>query len=411
MASFVEGYRIVRKIGGNIAFLLALGLYCLTKCISRSELASIGVIPTLLPILTNIAIVALCCKIILLTAYRPIEVVIIIAIILVALQTCYMSGDDSFFIFSLFILSAKGVNARMMGIIALCVLGFCLALVIVLCLAGVLENNVELGVNQLLGGMEVARQRLGFAHENIIGQITLTLFLCYLFLRYKKFGVVDVLIWFAVGVVLFFVISTKTAAVIIVFGVVLVLVSKALGLKRSLILCVVLGCLSALAGICLGFIYDPDNNLLRSINTLLAGRLSYAHAFLSEYPVLPFGQELELISNSQAMRLGVSPRVLDNAYIKLLLGYGISSLIIALFAYGFSFRQAIKKCSVALAIAIVLVLLDGSCEAWFFGLVGIVALSMAFGEQVDPKDKRLPNGDQANSKDEMLSDKSIGEQP
>ncbi len=183
------------------------------------------------------------------------------AVILTALLSFLLSGSNRFFILALFILAVKGINVRMICIAVLCVVGFCLVAVIVLSLIGVIENKSIAGVDHVLG-MDVARRRFGFGHQNNIGGYSLVVFLCYLYLRYKKFGVVDVVGCVAGIILLYFVVSTKTTAFIIAIGVVLVLVSKTIGWRRTFIVCLIIGCSGVFAGLYFAWAYDPNNGFV-----------------------------------------------------------------------------------------------------------------------------------------------------
>ncbi len=384
--SFFAYYKKMRPTWANAAFFAALVIYSLARCISLSRLRDFDGVSVFVHVLVTIAVVILLCKITLLTVHKPAKVMVFAAVILTALLSCLMAGLNiltdisTLFILALFLVAAKDINVRMICLIVIYVVGFCMATIIVLSLVGVLENETLAGVDRVLG-IDIARRRFGFGHQNSIGQLSLVIFLCYLYLRYKKFGVLDVAGCLVGVILLYFVVSTKTVAFIIAIGVVLVLVSKVIGWKRTLILCVVLGCLSVFAGLYLAWIYDPNNGFLKSLDSLLSGRLSYAHSFVSEYPVLPFGQELELISTNQARDLNVEPRVLDNAYINLLLQYGFVSLVLVMAAYGLAFVQAVRKRSVALLIMLALMLMVGNSETWLSGFDGMVLLCIAFGAQ------------------------------
>ncbi len=383
-AALFTRYKEMHSTWASVAFFVALVIFCFSRCINSSKFSDIDGVSAFLQVLVNIAIVILLCKIVLLTVYEPFEVMVFSAVILTALLSFLLSGSNAFLILSLFIVAVKGINARTICIIVLCVVGFCLVAVIFLSLIGVLENETVAGVDRLFG-MDVARRRLGFDHQNNIGGYSLVIFLCYLYLRYKKFGAVDVVCCLAGIILLYFVVSTKTTAFIIAIGIALVLVSKVLGWRRTLIVCSIIACISVFAGIYFAWAYDPNNGFLESIDHLLSGRLSYAHDFLIEYPVLPFGQGF--ITTNEAEELNVAPRILDNAYIHLLLRYGLVALVITLTAYGLAFVQVARKRNAAIVILLALMLLYGNSETWFFGIDGVVMLCIAFGVQPGSKHK------------------------
>jgi hypothetical protein len=79
----------------------------------------------------------------------------------------------------------------------------------------------------------------------------------------------------------------------------------------------------------LSLFYSRRNPFLDVINTLLTNRLNWSKKFLLEYGLTPFGTKIETISSRLADEINsTQAKILDMAYIRIGINYGIVVLVI-----------------------------------------------------------------------------------
>ena len=79
--------------------------------------------------------------------------------------------------------------------------------------------------------------------------------------------------------------------------------------------------------------YIPTNPFYKNLDSLLSGRIRMANRFLNNYDIHFLGNKLELVSTYVASVTGKQALILDNAYIKLILQYGINVFVLFMFSY------------------------------------------------------------------------------
>lgn len=221
-------------------------------------------------------------------------------------------------------------------------------------------------------GERIFRYAFGFSHVNALGSLAVLEFLLFLVLRWECFKLSDYAVWVIVALFLYYVVKTRTAPLILIAGCSFVLL---LGKRASKYL--VQGILSAIfiiSGIILVAAYSDHSLFLNAVNKVLSGRLSYASYFLLEYGVTPIGQSIDFVSTVEAVKSGRAARVLDDAYIRLLVNYGVISLLSVIGIYVQGFLKTIKLDLFGVALAITLIALIAMSEIWAFSFVGSIVM-------------------------------------
>lgn len=234
-----------------------------------------------------------------------------------------------------YIISAKNVETKSVAktIYAVCGVG---TIVIVLCaLLGIIPNNYEFAINSS-GGMTV-RMYMGFIHCNVFGVFLTTIFLCHFFIRFNRINKFDYFYGVFLFCICFFIAYSRTNAIIMLIA--LVSIRYYTKPKKSILkMTVLVMAFVMIFSIVLSINYDVSNQFMVEANRLLTGRLSAAKSAYDQYGFSILGQDFQTIFNTTTVSFGDSTQqqqVIDNAFMHLLIHYGILPSIL-LFWYYFS---------------------------------------------------------------------------
>lgn len=247
--------------------------------------------------------------------------------------------------------------------------------VVFLCLIGVIDGRVIQATNALTGE-KVTRNALGFRHQNYLGKLVLAAFIAYWFLRFEKLNKYDLLLAVALFLVLYFVVNTKTAAFVVLLSLLFTFVLKR---KNSIQWrYVLLGAfvLIQITEVVAVIVYDPSNEVLKTINGLMSTRLSAAHSMLENYAITPFGQDVEIISSIDALEAGISSATLDIGIFNILLINGVFPTALFVAGWIYLVKASLAEKSAAFFTALIMVLIAGLFENWCFSLPTCFLLAM-----------------------------------
>lgn len=199
--------------------------------------------------------------------------------------------------------------------------------VLLLFLLGVIPDVVQVRLG-------VIRRSLGFSLPIILPALFFSLTTCYIFCKKEKLKKSECLIFVIIG----YVISTLCdgrapfiLTILIVFGTIIIDyfdISKLKFIKY-------LGIFSLLSAISISmyfyYNYNSNNALHLTINQLLTGRIEWWNLYRNEYFIKLFGQEIMRVGGA-ANNLDINHRmmILDNAFISILLEYGVIMCILSI---------------------------------------------------------------------------------
>jgi len=169
---------------------------------------------------------------------------------------------------------------------------------------------------------------LGTGHSNVIAALLLNLSLLHTYNYLKEKSSIAVLYILAVAGVVWKITNSRTSTILLVsFAIMLVIYNITLKSHTQIIL----NALKILIIIVIiGSVYLMINNgqfhYIR--DTSFSVRFSQANIILQQYGVNLFGSKIEFISTIEASKLGIVALILDNAYLRLFLYYGIVPTIL-----------------------------------------------------------------------------------
>lgn len=167
---------------------------------------------------------------------------------------------------------------------------------------------------------------MGFAHPNIFGTFILSIVSEYIYLRYKKFNILDfIIVLISIWVIGYY--SDSRTSQISLFILLLLAIyikkyEKNFGLKINKIIPNLFFICAAISFLC-AFLYNKNNRIMIEINELVTGRLKFIVDFFKNYKISAFGNEIIIIGTKMSSENGLRPWILDNAYALILLRYGL----------------------------------------------------------------------------------------
>lgn len=83
------------------------------------------------------------------------------------------------------------------------------------------------------------------------------------------------------------------------------------------------------------YLYSSNLKIVGFFDELLSHRISLAYSILDNYGISLLGQYIPLVSTTEARRTGLTALVLDNAYMHLLLRYGVVLFVVFILFYSY----------------------------------------------------------------------------
>ena len=232
-------------------------------------------------------------------------------------------------------------------------------LVVCLCLVGVLPNFTDT-IN------EKYKMALGFEHPNTLAFLGCAIIVEYVYVRYTVFRKTDVLF---VAAALIFIYKTAasrttlfTVAAVLLVMIILKISPKIfqLSLVRFLFVSAT-GFIASFSLICV-YLYSKGNKFMIELNNIVTGRLNMGASFLRKYGVKLLGQDIVIIGSREAAITGTSPKILDNAYLRALVNYGLVFFLFLIIGYSVFFWFCVKKKNPQMAVLTLFFILIGFGE-------------------------------------------------
>lgn len=233
----------------------------------------------------------------------------------------------------IYIVTAKNVKPNSIAKTIYAVCGVGTVVIVLLALIGLITNNYELAVNST--GNITIRMYMGFIHCNVFGSFLSTIFLCHFFIRFNKIQMLDILFGLILVSVCAFVAYSRTNALIMLIALLTIKYYQTFS-KRKLKITLFIMAFIAILSVLLSINYDPSNNFMVTLNAMLTGRLSAAKSAYDQYGFSIMGQNFQTIFKTSTVafgKVGEQQQVIDNAFMHLLVHYGILPTTILMWYY------------------------------------------------------------------------------
>ena len=224
------------------------------------------------------------------------------------------------------------------------------------------------------------RSSMGFSHPNVFGVYIFSLCCEFVYLNYGKIKIYQAVLILCLSFVVTYFSDSRGSQYGIIILLVLLLAIKPKKIEQIFKNKVIKSIIFSLFFIftILSYVvannYSNSNKYMVEINTALTGRVNLAAKFLDKYDVNLFGNKLEIVTTKESAETGKSTMVLDNAYLKILLNYGIIIDIIFGIMVTLSMKKAINNKDYVFCMIFILYLIRGISGNILFSLYGNVFL-------------------------------------
>lgn len=301
-------------------------------------------------------------QIIFLQSYKKKELMIIISITLPISIATVLSGKKILLSAWMFIVASKNTSFDKIVHTAYKILLITIPMVIFWRLAGFIEDYTMIRGN-------VPRFSLGFSHPNQLGLRVFQLTLCHCYVNRTKLGILNYC--YIILAVIFTIVfpHSQTAYISLIVFIILLLVCQYIKNRELFAKSLVIGALLLnVLSIILSFIDVHKSNILSQIDRWMSARFSLSHRVWSIYGVSFWGQRV-YVTEEERKLVGIIGRLwLDNAYVSILLRYGILVFLITAFAYLSLLKSMAIRKEYILVIILFLYALYGLMENGLFML-------------------------------------------
>ena len=319
-------------------------------------------------------------------------IVLSIMLLIVSATVYLFTGEKSIALTTVLVISSVGIEMKSAANIVFWSIIPSVIIVMILGSLNIIDFNELATISEVSGEIRY-RYAFGFAHANYLGAMFIVLFLSDLNRRIVKYTLHNYVIWIGVALFLFEVVDTRTSAALIGGGLLLVALVNWCGQKKVFEAAVsAVTPLCAIASLLLARLYLCAPAVISPVDKLLSNRISYASSYINEYPITLFGQKIIQVSTQEAMTSHTSALVLDNAYIHLLIHFGLIALIVFVGLYVILCRKAKHYQLPYLCVSVAVMGISGIAETWLYSYVGSSLLMMLFTDcDKDSKLKMKPN--------------------
>lgn len=232
-------------------------------------------------------------------------------------------SNRTFLVYMLFMLAFKSVRYDFEYLIKFDVKIklWMLIFVVSMSMIGVINNYSAIWSSGII------KYAYGFFHPNTLGILCFAILVEWLYLQYKTLRLIE---WVIVGGIAFYIFdmaASRTSAYTFTVIFILFLLAKTwprfYSFRITRYMFTVITPILALFSWYLVKLYQEGNAVAIVINTLTTARLMYASNFLNQYGLSLFGNDIEFVSSRAAQLQGISGEILDMAYIRGPILYGI----------------------------------------------------------------------------------------
>ena len=277
----------------------------------------------------------------------------------------------------IYIVTAKNVEPESIARTIRAVCGFGMCVIVLSALIGIIPNNYELAINE--AGKVTIRMYMGFIHCNVFGSFLSTIFLCHFFIRFNRLNKFDYLFGLLLTTVCAFVAYSRTNAIIMLIAL-LSIKYFVVPVKSRLRIALFVMIFFAVASVALSVNYNPSYNFMVELNALLTGRLSAAKAAYDQYGFSMMGQDFQTIFQTSTVafgKAGMQQQVIDNAFMHMLVHYGILPTALLMWYYFSNVIWLYKHQRMDILFVVLLSFIQGITEGTIYSSYNAVLFILA----------------------------------
>ena len=232
----------------------------------------------------------------------------------------------------------------------------------------------------------IFKQSLGFQHPNTFAMFSLVILLEWLYLRYEKAKLPELLLIPAFWYVIMKISPSRTTGYTFLFIYALFLVAKYLpkvySWKPVIWLMVAVGPIIGIFSVKITQMYIQHDKLAYKINEIMTNRIDFQAQYWQAYPVKLFGGKIDTENSVDV--------ILDSGYIRCILTYGIILSVVLCLLFSVLIYYALINHQIGIALMAVFFLMMGFAETAMLRLIMNITFLAVFNQQCIQKRWILP---------------------
>ena len=290
--------------------------------------------------------------------YSKKSIVRIIGIVSIGLISYYITKSNDIFLTFLLIICAKNIEIddfiKKDVIVKLCIIFF----VIICYKLGLAENSIMYREDGFL------RSSLGFSHPNRLGMLIFSINCGVMYLHHGKYNWKDLVLIIVSLLICIKVCDSRSSQIGIVALTLITITTKFFKDKKIYKnILTTLPIILTIISIVSAFLYSKGYSFIYTINEIVSNRILYCYKFIEYYGINLFGNYFQYYG-----MWGISNRlsVLDNAYVHILVHFGLLTFLLTIGCFIWIINDAIKNKKYNVIIYLVPFLLYGLMEHHIF---------------------------------------------
>lgn len=338
----------------------------------------------------NLLYLVLIAKIVFLSVYKKEEMIGVVITGIIGFASLLGSGDFALFKLVIVIIAAKDVDFHKFVKVFAIIKGTAVVLTLLFWRIGIL------GTLYYQDDKVGYYNTYGFCHRNVLGANVAILCLAWFYLKYRRLKIQDVIVWSAVAAVFYRLAASRTSLLIMMLTIVGVYLFQK---KEQLIMNypktrkILLWGFVSIVFLCIlcTIFYVRYNFFWEIIDKIFTKRIRFAHYCFKEYGLSLFGHRIPFVSSIQAQNGDIDKLILDNAYMRALLYYGIIPGVFYLFSYFKALEMSFLKKDCALVVSLVIFAVYGLSERYMLDVCYQFPLIVACGQYFFSRDDSTVN--------------------
>lgn len=374
-----QNYIVQRRVEATrewifcISFAILLVIHCFENtALIYNNYSWIGILYTTKKLLYLV----LLCKIVFLSNFTFVEMILTAAYLLISGVGYYFCDDVALLELGIILFSAKDIPTQQIARIYIFIKSISIPLTIIAWKANIIPTLYYRNGNGYYN-------TLGFCHRNVLGANIAILCITWLLVRYKQISWKDIMIWIALAGIAYKLAYSRTSTIMILLAIVMVVLFKFWGTtiftnrELSMIIpnIVVILFLISLIGT---IFYNTDNTYWKVIDAIFTRRFSSCNYCFSKFGISILGQKIPFVSSLQAQKLGIDKLILDNSYARAAIYYGLIPGGIILIMNHILLKKAWIKNNGAVVICIALMAIYGLSERYMMDIYYQLPLIVAY---------------------------------
>lgn len=289
--------------------------------------------------------------------YRIKEIAWVVIIFAIVVISYFLSKDNIILKAIMLIIASKDINFKKFIKFDLVIKVIFCFIIIIFSQIGIAENYVILRADGTI------RQSLGFSHPNALAAYWLSICCDYIYLAFNKNKIIKLFICTIITFIIGYITDSRTVIICVSLMMILLLYNNYLNNKIIKKIVIFLPYLLFALSLSSAYLYK-SSDLIKNIDRLLSKRIYYTEQYLQKYDINLFGQKIETVSSVQSRLLNISPQILDNSYIVLLLKFGIILLFCSCLLLSLGLKLSYRERDKLLIIILIIFMIVGLFENW-----------------------------------------------